>query len=92
MGILIALSVSRFDANFNFPVRISHNIRRSLLATVNDTPMELSSVSSIKRTGVSSCNIFHNSLTSLVPIPRKYLNTDIGHSLYPSISMCNLKI
>ena len=77
-------------------VRIPQNIGRSLLPTINITPLKLSSVSSIRLNGASNCNIFRNSLRIRLspvksPIIRKYKNLDKRRSLYPSISTCNVK-
>ena len=71
-------------------VRIPQNIGRSLLPTINITPLKLSSVSSIRLNGASNCNIFRNSLRIRLssvrsPIFRKYKNLDKRRSLYPSI-------
>ena len=59
------------------PVRIPQNIGRSLLPTINITPLKLSSVSSIRLNGASNCNIFCSSLRIRLspvksPIIRKY--------------------
>ena len=77
-------------------VRIPQNIGRSLLPTINITPLKLSSVSSIRRNGASNCNIFHNSLRIRLspvqsPIILECKNPDKRRSLYPSISKCNVK-
>ena len=77
-------------------VRIPKNIDRSLLHTINITPLKLSSVSSVRLNGASNCNIFHNSLRIRLspvksPIIRKYKNPDKRRSLYSSISTCNVK-
>ena len=58
-------------------VRIPQDIGRSLLPTINLTPLKLSSVSSIRLNGASNCNIFPNSLRIRLsplksPIIRKY--------------------
>ena len=77
-------------------VRIPQNIGRSLLPTINITPLKLSSVSSIKLNGASNCNILRNRLRIRLspvksPIIRKYKNPDKRHSLHLSISSCNVK-
>ena len=77
-------------------VRIPQNIGRSLLTTINITPLKLSFVSSIRLNDASNCNIFRNSLRIRLPpvkspIIRKYKNLDKRRSLYPSISSCNVK-
>ena len=64
--------------------------------SINITPLKQSSVSSIRLNGASNCNIFKNSLRIRLspvksPIIRKYKNPDKRHSLYPSISTCNVK-
>ena len=58
-------------------VRIPQNIGRSLLPTINITPLKLSSVSSLRLNGASNCNSFRNSLRIRLspvksPIIRKY--------------------
>ena len=60
-------------------IRIPQNISRSLLTTINITPLKLSSVSSIRLNDASNCNIFRNSLRIRLapvksPIIRKYKN------------------
>ena len=77
-------------------VRIPQNIGRSLLPTINITPLKLSSVSSIRLNGASNCNIFRNSLRFRLsptksPIIYKYESPDKRRSLYPSIFTCNVK-
>ena len=77
-------------------VRIPQNIGRSLLPTINITPLKLSSVSSIRLNGASNGNSFSNSLRIRLspvksPIIRKYKISDARRSLYPSIYMCNVK-
>ena len=62
-------------------VRIPQTIGRSLLPTINITPLKLSSGSSIRLNGASNCNIFRNSLRIRLspvksPIIRKYKKLD----------------
>ena len=60
-------------------VRIPQNIGRSLLPTINITPLKLPSVSSIRLNGASNCNIFGNSLRiRLSPVKSPaFVNTKI---------------
>ena len=91
---IIIISPRRVQSAFS--VRIPQNIGRFLLPTFNITPLKLSFVSSIRLNGASYCNIFRYSMRIRLspvksPIIRKYKNPDKKRSLYPSISMCNVK-
>ena len=79
-------------------VQILHSAGRSnsLLPTVNVTPLELPSVSSINLYRASNNNLFRNRLRIILsplksPILRKYNNPYKGSGMYPSISKCNAK-
>ena len=71
------MTLSRRVQSAASSVRIPQNIGRSLLLTINITPLKLSSVSSIRLNAASNCNIFCNSLRIRLspvksPIIRKY--------------------